>query len=219
MKTLLPALLGLSVFLSGCGAALPSEKTIDVPFTSQAPSGDWSEPWQNACEETSIYMVSSFYAGDKIKQAEATKRIREIFAVKAKDLTVSKDESLKTIAELIDTLNLPLKTHIVYDPTIDILKTELALGNPIIVPVYAPKLSSIYTASEGADYHVIVLVGYDDVDGVFVINDPGTSSGQGMRIPYDTFMTAIHDLNATDYLAGKKAVLFTEKQNGLDWFN
>lgn len=221
MKEMLTVLVGLSVFLAGCGTTLPEEKNIDVPFTSQAPGGDWSEPWQNACEETSIYMVASFYAGDEIKQAEAIERIREIFAAKAEEggIRVSKDESLRTIAELIDALGLPWKTRIVYDPTADDLKAELVLDNPIIVPVYAPKLSSIYTAAEGADYHVVVLTGYDDADGAFVINDPGTSSGEGMRVPYDAFMDAIHDLNANDYLAGKKAVLFTERQSGLDWFN
>lgn len=218
MKNLLPILVGISIMVSGCGK-LPPEKIIDVPFTSQAPTGDWSEPWQNACEETAIYMVSSFYADDEIKQEEAVKRIREIFVAKAEEFRVSADESLQTIADLIDTLDLPLKTRIVYDPTVDNLKTELTLENPIIVPVYAPALSSIYSAAEGADYHVVVLIGYDDADGVFIINDPGTSDGEGMRIPYDTFMNAIHDLNETDYLAGKKAVLFTSRQTELDWFN
>lgn len=217
MKKFLPAIIGITIFASGCGTVLPTAKEINVPFTSQAPAGNWSEPWQNACEETSIYMVSSFYAGNEIKQADAIKRIREIFAIKAKDLTVSKDESLQTITELIAALGLPWKTRIVYDPTIDDLKTELARNSPIIVPVYAPELSSSYSAAEGADYHVIVLTGYDDTDGIFIINDPGTSHGEGIRVPYDKLMIAIHDLNAKDYLAGKKAVLFTEQQNWLDW--
>ncbi|HLD20852.1 MAG TPA: C39 family peptidase [Patescibacteria group bacterium] len=211
-------LVGLVIFLSGCGRTLPTEKTIEVPFTSQAPAGDWSEPWQNACEEASIYMISSFYAGDEIKQAEAIQRIHEIFVAKAENFTVSKDESLQTITELIDTLDLPIDTHIVYDPTIDQLKTELSLGNPIIVPVYAPQLSSVYSVAGGADYHVIVLVGYNDTDEMFLINDPGTAGGEGVLIPYDTFMNAIHDLDVNDYLAGKKAVLFTQRETEFDWF-
>lgn len=218
MKNMLP-LVGLSFIFTGCGVALPSEKVIDVPFTAQAPAGDWSEPWQNACEETSIYMVSSFYEGDEIKKTEAIQRIHAIFVMKQKELQISKDESLQTIAELITTLELPLKTRIVYDPTIDDLKAELVLGNPIIVPVYAPELSPNYTAAEGADYHVIVLTGYDDADSVFVINDPGMTDGEGVRIPYDVLMNAIHDLNIKDYQAGKKAVLFTQQQRGLDWFD
>ncbi len=219
MKYLFPSLAVVSLLLSGCGQTLPTETTINVPFTSQAPSGDWSEPWQNACEETSIYMIASFYAGDEIKQADAITHIREILAVKKTDLTVSKDESLQSIAQLIDALGLPWKTEIVYDPSVEDLKTELAQNNPIIVPVYAPALSSTYSAAEGADYHVIVLTGYDDTDGVFIINDPGRSSGESLRVAYDTFMNAIHDLNPRDYLAGKKAVLFTRQQSGWDWFN
>jgi len=193
---------------------LPPEKTIDVPFTSQAPNADWSEPWQNACEETSIYMVSSFYQDDEIQREEAVRRIQEIFQTKNERIQISKDESLATIAELINILELPWRARIVYDPTIEDLKTELAGNRPIIVPVYAPSLNNPYYGS-GPDYHVLVLTGYDDADGVFIVNDPGTAQGMGLRFPYDTFMNAIHDLNLAEYQAGTKAVLFTEN---LGWW-
>ncbi|MEK7643935.1 MAG: papain-like cysteine protease family protein [Patescibacteria group bacterium] len=97
----------------------PSQKIIDVPYTSQAPAGNWSEPWRNACEETTIYMVSSFYEDEPIKRDEAIKRIREIFKVKNEEFKVSYDESLATIAELIKTLDLPWTTRLVIDPTIE----------------------------------------------------------------------------------------------------
>ncbi|MEK7073007.1 MAG: C39 family peptidase [Patescibacteria group bacterium] len=93
-----------------------------------------------------------------------------------------------------------------------------ATGHPIIVPVYAPALKNPHYENGGPDYHVLVLTGYDDTDGVFIVNDPGTKDGEGLRFPYDTFMSAIHDLDLENYVAGKKAVLFT-KQNGLaEWF-
>lgn len=191
---------------------LPDKKEINVPFTSQAPAGDWSEPWQDACEETSIYMVSSFYNNDQIKRDQAIQQIKQIFAVKNKDFKVSKDESLQTIADLIKALGLPWTTTIVYGPTLDQIKTELAANRPIIVPVFAPAL----TNTDGPDYHVMVLIGYDDDKKEFIVNDPGTKNGQAIRFPYDKFMGAIHDLDAKDYQAGKKAVMFTQ-QNG--WQN
>jgi len=206
------------LLLTGCGAPVPPQTTINVPFTSQAPQGDWSEPWQNACEETSIYMVSSFYANDPIKRDQAVQKIREILKVKNDKIKVSKDESLTTIAQLISDLGLPWTTALVADPTVDQLKAELAAGRPIIVPVYAPLLKNPHYIAGGPDYHVLVLIGYDDKESVFIVNDPGTKDGKGLRFPYDTFMAAIHDLDVKNFSAGKKAVLFT-KPNGLDaWF-
>ena len=111
----LPFLLLAALALAGCGKP-PSSAAIEVPFTSQAPTGDWSQPWQDACEETSIYMVSSFYAGDAIKRDEAVRRIREILQVKDEKIRVSKDESLATIAQLIDDLGLPWTVRLVADP-------------------------------------------------------------------------------------------------------
>lgn len=208
--------LAACLLLTGCGA--PAKINVNVPFTSQAPNGDWSEPWQNACEETSIYMVSSFYANDPIKREQAVAKIKEILKVKNEGIKVSKDESLATISQLIVDLDLPWTTQLVSDPMKDDLKNELVAGHPIIVPVYAPALKSPYYVSGGPDYHVLVLTGYDDADGVFIVNDPGTKDGEGLRFPYDTFMSAIHDLNLKNYVAGKKAVLFT-KENGLaEWF-
>ena len=210
------------VFLTGCGtassspSAVPTSTNVDVPFTSQAPAGDWSEPWQSACEETSIYMITSFYANDPIKRDQAIVQIKAILAVKDKDIKVSKDESLTTISQLIVDLKLPWETQLVTDPTTDALKKELAAGRPIIVPVYAPDLKNPHYSSVTPDYHVLVLTGYDDTNGVFIVNDPGTKDGEGLRFPYATLMFAIHDLDPQNVTAGKKAVLFTKEKT--DWF-
>jgi hypothetical protein len=202
-----------ALLLAGCGN--PKSAEIDVPFTSQAPQGNWSQPWQDACEETSIYMVSSFYADDPIKREEAVKRIREILKVKNETIKVSYDESLETIAKLIDTLGLPWTTELKIDPSADDLKTELAAGRPIIVPVYEPALKNpLYSA----EYHVLVLTGYDDEKDEFIVNDPGTKSGDGLRFQQDLFMAAIHDLNPQDKDAGRKAVLYTRQDDWREWF-
>lgn len=203
------------LLLAGCGR--PESAEIDVPFTSQAPQGDWSQPWQDACEETSIYMVGSFYADDPIKREEAVKRIREILAVKKETIKVSLDESLETIAKLIDELGMPWTTELKIDPAADDLKDELAAGRPIIVPVYAPELKNPYYGPDSPEYHVLVLTGYDDEKGEFIVNDPGTKSGEGLRFPQDVFMGAIHDLNPQDKDAGRKAVLFTRQDGWQEW--
>ncbi|KKQ28049.1 MAG: hypothetical protein US42_C0002G0004 [Candidatus Magasanikbacteria bacterium GW2011_GWC2_37_14] len=201
-------------YLAGCGI-LPASKNIDVPFTSQAPAGNWSEPWKNACEETSIYMVSSFYADDTIKRDEAIKHIKEILAAKNKEFQISKDESLEKISELIALLGLPWKTEIVVNPSLEDIKKQLVDNQPIIAPVFAPALH--YTAG-GPDYHVMVITGYDDSTNEFIVNDPALKNGKGIRFDYDVFMKEIHDLNQTNYKAGKNALLFTKQEEGISWF-
>ena len=38
-----------------------SGKILSVPYINEAPSGNWSGPWKNACEEASIAMVEFYY--------------------------------------------------------------------------------------------------------------------------------------------------------------
>lgn len=204
----------IAITMTGCGK-LPATTNIDVPFTSQAPTGNWSEPWQNACEETSVYMVTSFYAEDTIKKSEAIKHIKAIIAAKNEEFQVSTDESLEKISELIKLLGLPWSTEIVIDPTLEDIKKQLANNQPIIAPVFAPALN--YGAG-GPDYHVMVMTGYDDNTSEFIVNDPAMKNGQGVRFKYDLFIKAIHDLNQTNYKAGEKALLFTKQEAGTDWF-
>ena len=199
----------------GCGL-LPSAKNIDVPFTSQAPAGNWSEPWKNACEETSIYMVSSFYADDTIKRAEAIKRIKEIIIAKNTEFQISKDESLQKISELITLLGLPWETEIIENPSIEDIKKQLANNQPIIAPIFGLALG---IAEDGPDYHVMVITGYDDTTNEFIVNDPALKNGKGIHFEYNVFMKAIHDLNQANYTAGKKALLFTKQKLETDWFN
>lgn len=205
----------IAIFMVGFGI-FPFSKNINVPFTSQAPAGNWSEPWKNACEETSIYMVSSFYTNDTIKRDEAIKRIKEIIATKNAEFQISKDESLQKISELITLLDLPWETEIKENPSIEDIKKQLVNNQPIIAPVFAPILG---ITEDGPDYHVMVITGYDDKTNEFIVNDPALKNGKGIRFEYDVFMKAIHDLNSTNYKAGKKALLFTKPKIGTDWFN
>jgi hypothetical protein len=204
---------GMSFAFVNAQESLPAEETetgIDVPFSSQAPEGNWSEPWQNACEETSIIMIDSFYEGDTtLRKGEAKREILEILRTKETEFNFSKDESLQTIVEVINLANLGWEGTIIENPTIKMLQAELDEERPIIVPVYAPKLNNLLYIDGGPDYHVVVLIGYDEDTQEFIIHDPGTQSGADLRFSYDVFMDAIHDLDTKVYTDGRKAVLFT----------
>lgn len=218
----MPFVLTFFFFLSGCEVAdqndsdqklQPSEKkeTLEVPFTSQAPEENWNEPWQNACEETSIVMVNAFYKDDdELTREEAKKKILEVLKVKKNEIKVSKDESVDTIVELINTLDLNFEAKSVSNPSQEDLIEEIQNNRPVIIPVFAHELPNPYYGENGPDYHVIVLVGYDEAKQVFKVNDPGTQKGEGLEFSYEVIMEAIHDLNQENYAAGEKKVVFTQ---------
>jgi len=41
----------------------PLEINLGVPFSSQAPHGNWELPYQETCEETSAMLVDGFWSG------------------------------------------------------------------------------------------------------------------------------------------------------------
>ncbi len=203
----------LAIVYLGYTKLLPLAKNLPVPFSSQAPAGNWAEPWQNACEETSIIMIDNFYSGDTVTKTEAAKEILTIFTIKNKDLGVSKDESMEKIANLINLAKLNWQAHVVVDPTLEQIKQEIVAHRPIIAPVYAPDLDNTPYPGEGPKYHVMVISGYDDAKQEFIVQDPGSSKGKDNHYTYADFYDAIHDyLNTKDYRQGRKAVLFTEKR-------
>lgn len=198
--------------LGGVGvySVLPEQIKLKVPFTSQAPEGVWIEPWQNACEEASIIMIDNFYKGDTLTKEKAHQEILVIFDTKERKFGPSDDESMETVAAIINSSNLVWRARVVNDPTIEDLKKELSEQRPVIVPVYARVLDNPYYIGDGPDYHVVVLTGYDDATGEFITQDPGTTKGKDFRYKYEEFFNAISDfLENGDYQNGPKRVLFT----------
>lgn len=199
---------------TSCLSGLPlidGYEYLDVPFLSQAPDRNWVEPWANACEETSILMVDVFYGGKENLSIDETKgRILGILELKDQKIGFSLDENLDTMVELIDLMDLEWKGVVKEAPTHRDLELELEAGRPFIVPVYAPELNNPYYTGGGPDYHVLVVKGYDKEKEMFVVNDPGTQFGEDLEFSYDVLMRSIHDLDQSDYDAGRKRVLFTE---------
>ena len=223
-RLLFVGLVGLLLLGAGCGESSSNQanktkvsktdsgENLDVPFTSQAPEGMWYEPWLNACEETSIFMIDAFYSGEEdITTEEAKENIRSIFSQKTEEIEPSLDESAETIVEIVNLLDLDWKARVVNQPSENDLALEIENGNPVIVPVYAPELDNPYYTAGGPDYHVMVLTGYDAVSQEFIVNDPGTRYGDELRFSYDVLMDAIHNLNQSDYDAGAKKVVFTTR--------
>ncbi|MDD3006731.1 MAG: C39 family peptidase [Candidatus Pacebacteria bacterium] len=172
----------------------PTATIVNVPFTSQAPFGDWADPrQQHGCEEASLLMAHYWMQAKKLTKETA---LLEIFAMSeyeeanyggAHDLSL--EDTLKFYREYYGYK----KSFTKYDISAQDIKREIAQGNPVITPMDGRKLGNPQYTAPGPELHELIVIGYDDGTGEFITNDPGTRFGEGYRYDYEIFMDSIRD--------------------------
>lgn len=204
MKYLLPVILLL------LAPTVVHARSFVVPFTSQAPHQNWSQPWQDACEEATIAMTAKYYEGTQFtSRDEAATLINRIVRMEDNAFGFSLDEGAEAIAAIINGY-FPFEAWVVENPSLTSLKAQLDMGRPVIVPTYGKALRNPHFIGGGPDYHTIVLSGYDDGTKEFITQEPGTRHGLDFRYSYDTLLDAMHDLvPGKRTFEGKKVVIFT----------
>lgn len=186
---------------------LPAETNLDVPFMSQAPSSDWSMPYQEACEEASLIMIDAFYRGSagRISKEAAETAIKKLVAFEEGLFGYYEDTTAEETAKLA-------KEYFGYDlaivrkfKTAEDLKGVLALGYPVILPAAGKMLNNPNFRNGGPLYHMLVIRGYTPK--YFITNDPGTRKGQGYAYDYATLVKAAHDWNGGKVTEGEKLMI------------
>lgn len=196
---------------SSSRASLRSEVNWSVPFTSQAPNGEWDALHEEACEEASVAMVLRYFDGETFASPiDADRQITALVAMNETTLGFGVSQSVQEVASLIAKNARNLRISVVSDPTEDSLMSALSAGSLVIIPAAGRELYNPYFRSPGPLYHMLVLRGYTS-DGYVITNDPGTKHGEQFVYRWDILMDAIHDWNDGDVLAGKKAVIIVGK--------
>jgi hypothetical protein len=194
------------------GRILPSVN-LPVPFTSQAPLGDWAMPYREACEEASVVMALAYTGGSvSLSMSDAN---REILALAERNRSVlgdSVDESVAEVRDLLLELAPELKTTILRNPTPDELKQELSRGNILLVPASGKTLMNPHFVPPPPEYHMIVIRGYTE-DGFFIVNEPGSREGEGHLYAFEIVMEAMGDLPEGE-AGGKKKSLVVVRPDG-----
>lgn len=186
---------------------IPSRLTHDVAFAAQAPFGNWNLPYKEACEEASLIMVDHYFSNTPLNNDIMDKEILDIVDWQKEKFGYYEDTNTTEMLIMAQEY-FGLNAHIVYNPTINQLKKELADGNLIIVPAAGQQLPNPHFRAPGPPYHVLVLTGYDSDE--FISNDPGTRHGEDFKYKYDDLMRAIHDYNGGDILNGGSMVIVVE---------
>ncbi len=169
----------------------PIEKVVlPVPFIAQAPTGNWELPFEEACEETSLIMVSAYYSNQRsIDRFEARDRIRELVDYQNARFGFYDDTSMKDTGIIA-------QEEFGMHPIVEKSVTKESIKKHII---------------DGPPYHVIVIIGFDDDQ--FVVHDPGTRYGAFYRYHMDHLLRENHDLTVSqdDIKNGARGMLIVKK--------
>lgn len=194
-------------------AQQPTQVSLVVPYVNEAPDGNWTGPWKNACEEAAIVMVERFYMGQTaVTVADAKAALRRLFAVQDERWGSNANSDAARTAEIANSLGL-FKAKVVTKPALEDIKKELAAKRPVITMHKGFDLGNknIPFLPTGSSYHVLVIIGYDEVSQEFITHDDGDEkAGKGRRYPYSTVMNSMHDYNyKTNLTDGPARALFT----------
>jgi len=168
---------------------------LDVPFISQAPFGNWSDPRkQDGCEEAAAIMAMAWVNNEKLTSQTADEKINEISAYEEKMYgnfhdTNAQDTAERIFKEFFAYSNIEVR----YNITKEKIKQELFKGNLVIIPTNGTLLNNPNYTPPGPTTHNLVVIGYDISANEFVTNDPGTRNGKSYRYDEDIMENALLD--------------------------
>lgn len=203
-STVAPSVSDKSVFLS-------------VPFSSQAPLGDWSDDrQQDGCEEAGVMMAIAWARGNlDLSPSAAAKEIIALSDWQKKEYGEYRDVRIEDVASRI------FKAYYDYDKveavalenTQDLI-TALRSGKIILAPTNGQALKNPHFTAPGPERHLLVITGYDAETDEFITNDPGTRYGYNFRYPSTRLFAAIRVYESGYHLPiteKEKIVLFVNK--------
>jgi len=166
-----------------------------VPFTAQAPLGEWSDlRQQNACEEAAAIMAIRWVNGQSLTFQEAKAEIIAIADWEQEKYGIYQDTSVS------DTVDRIFKEYFAYQKaeaingiTLPDIIDELEQGNLVITPMNGQKLGNPFFTSPGPLEHMLVIIGYDYQTEEFIVNESGTRHGKDYRYDQDVLFNAIRD--------------------------
>ncbi len=200
---------------------LPARVNLNVPFTIQAPTGNWDEVHEETCEEAASLMAQWYVLGmqgkkddtyqNKIPPDQAEQSFRAMIEWQNKTFGDFKDTTAEQTVQMLKE-NLGVKNaRVTTTVTQASFKQELAKGNIILVPTAGQLLKNPNFKQPGPPYHMVVIRGYDGDN--FITNDAGTRKGEGYVYSWKTLENATHDWtgNKDTIAQGKRVAIIIAK--------
>lgn len=165
---------------------------LAVPFSAQAPRGDWSLPYEEACEETSALLVDAYWRGDRPTTDEVDVEIRRLVNWEVAHFGYYEHTTAEQTAQILRQVYGYKKVQVIRNPTIADIYEQVRAGRPVIVPLAGRLLGNPYYRQPGPVYHMMVVKGVA-ANGDIITNDVGTRHGHNLTYDPDTFLAAMHD--------------------------
>ena len=181
-------------------APLPEHLLLQVPYTTQAPIGNWAQR-QHTCEEANLAMLSAYWQHDPSVVIDTQRADATISALVSWQVQQwgSKDDLTPTrLGELAKQYYGYGYMLVPNDP--QVVREQIAAGHPLIAGVRThglgnanyPGYSNHFEEQGWSVSHYVLVIGYD-TDGVW-LNDPGITKGRGYHITWAQLAHAIDDL-------------------------
>lgn len=172
-----------------------------VPFTVQAPLGQWQDPiYQDACEEASLAMARAWVQGKKLTKEGSTEEIKKLTLFERKKFGQAVDTSIEDTAWLLENYHGIRTGSVERGITIDDIKRALASEKIVIVPTDGRKLKNPNFKQPGPTRHMLVITGYESEKKIFIVNDPGTRKGEGYQYGEAVLYDAIIDYETGNHV-------------------
>ncbi len=173
---------------------IPASLLIKVPFTTQAPTANWDELHNEACEETTAIMANAYFNKIPNLTAETVeKEIAKLTEWQDTNQGFHLDQTSLEVAKMIE-LVYGLKTELkpLEENTIKKALTENKL---VLVSFNGRLLKNPHFKSPGPIHHMLVITGWNADN--FITNDPGTKFGENYQYKYETLYSAAADWDHT----------------------
>ena len=178
-------------------APRPAEEiNLAIPFAAQAPFGDWTPTYNEACEEASLIMVDYYLRADSLSKQQMKDMIDRMVAWQVQTWGGHHDLPLLRVIELAQQFYPEYEYEIIENLTAEKTRQQLRLGYPVIVPAAGRELGNPNFRRLGPLYHMLVIKGFTR-DGKFITNDPGTRNGADYVYTESVLINAIHDWTGT----------------------
>jgi hypothetical protein len=172
----------------------------DVPFTSQAPFGEWYDArQQEGCEEASVVMAMKWATNEPLTLMEARTKILAMSDWEQKQFGYFHDTSVQDTADRL------FRQYYRYDAVevrngIDPYDLIAALndGNLVVTAINGRTVGNPYFATPPLR-HMIVVTGYDAVTDEFIVHDPGTKNGANFRYSHAAMARSLRDYPSGRY--------------------
>jgi len=181
------------ILLSIFAFALPNKVFMNIPFAPQAPFGNWSPMYNEACEEASIVMVLRYFDHKGLTRMEMDREIKELVSFQNKEYGGHFDLTIEKTAQLLKDYYKFDNFQVVSNASVETIIDELAKKHPVIVPFDGRLLHNPYYRKPGPIYHMLVFKGYDLKQKEFIVNDSGTKRGLNYRYKFDVIENAWGD--------------------------